>query len=47
MLVWRPGQTVMLQSEFQKGTLMRPFNQHLRREKAYYLVRPASYANAT
>lgn len=36
------GQTAMLQSEFQKGTLIRPFNQPVRRDKAYYLVRPAS-----
>lgn len=36
------GQTSMLQVEFQKGTLIRPFNQPLRRDKAYYLVRPAN-----
>ncbi|GAA4337844.1 transcriptional regulator GcvA [Variovorax defluvii] len=36
------GQSAMLQAEFEKGTLIRPFNQPLRREKAHYLVRPAS-----
>lgn len=36
------GQTAMLQSEFDKGLLIRPFASPLRREKAYYLVRPAN-----
>lgn len=36
------GQTAMLQHEFQKGTLIRPFNQPVRRPKAHYLVRPAA-----
>ena len=36
------GQTAMLSSEFEKGTLVRPFGQPVRRTRAYYLVRPAS-----
>lgn len=34
------GQTAMLQSELDAGRLVRPFAQPLRRERAYYLVRP-------
>jgi LysR family glycine cleavage system transcriptional activator len=36
------GQTAMLLREFEKGTLVRPFKQPIRRSKAHYLVRPAS-----
>jgi LysR family glycine cleavage system transcriptional activator len=36
------GQSAMLQAEFEKGTLIRPFNQPLRRPKAHYLVRPSN-----
>lgn len=36
------GQTSMLSSEIEKGTLVRPFGQPVQRDKAYYLVRPAS-----
>lgn len=36
------GQTSMLEVEFRQGALVRPFNEPLRRDKAYYLVRPPS-----
>ena len=36
------GQTAMLQHEFQKGTLVRPFEEPVRRPMAHYLVRPAA-----
>jgi LysR family glycine cleavage system transcriptional activator len=34
------GQNALLTEEFQTGQLVRPFNKPVRREKAYYLVRP-------
>lgn len=34
------GQTALLQPEFKKGLLVRPFNQPLKRSMAYYLLRP-------
>ncbi len=36
------GQTSMLAADFERGTLVRPFEQPVRRPKAYYLVRPST-----